>query len=187
MAQGKTDYTIKVAAQAFYLDEQSDPAHDRYVFAYTVVIQNHGNIPAKLLSRHWIITDSNGKIEEVRGEGVVGEQPYLRPGEGFHGLLGELEEQVSGGHGLEDRLEHRLHQPLHPAAGPGVVPALEGVVVGEQQVALPRGLVEEERGRDPEAGLGEAGVEPGSLGQGVGRVGLVHQHHRRLATSDALE
>ncbi|MBK7543784.1 MAG: Co2+/Mg2+ efflux protein ApaG [Candidatus Competibacteraceae bacterium] len=96
MAQGKTDYTIKVAAQAFYLDEQSDPAHDRYVFAYTVVIQNHGNIPAKLLSRHWIITDSNGKIEEVRGEGVVGEQPYLRPGEGFQYTSGAILETSVG-------------------------------------------------------------------------------------------
>ena len=96
MAQGKTDYTIKVAAQAFYLDEQSDPAHDRCVFAYTVVIQNHGNIPAKLLSRHWIITDSNGKIEEVRGEGVVGEQPYLRPGEGFQYTSGAILETSVG-------------------------------------------------------------------------------------------
>ena len=96
MAQGKTDYTIKVAAQAFYLDEQSDPAHDRYVFVYTVVIQNHGNIPAKLLSRHWIITDSNGKIEEVRGEGVVGEQPYLRPGEGFQYTSGAILETSVG-------------------------------------------------------------------------------------------
>ena len=96
MAQGKTDYTIKVAAQAFYLDEQSDPAHDRYVFAYTVVIQNHGNIPAKLLSRHWLITDANGKIEEVRGEGVVGEQPYLRPGEGFQYTSGAILETSVG-------------------------------------------------------------------------------------------
>ena len=96
MAQGKTDYTIKVAAQAFYLDEQSDPAHDRYVFAYTVVIQNHGNIPAKLLSRHWIITDSNGKIEEVRGEGVVGEQPTLKPGEVFEYTSGVPLQTPSG-------------------------------------------------------------------------------------------
>ena len=96
MAQGKTDYTIKVAAQAFYLDEQSDPAHDRYVFAYTVVIQNHGNIPAKLLSRHWIITATNGRIEEVRGDGVVGEQPYLRPGEGFQYTSGAVLETAVG-------------------------------------------------------------------------------------------
>jgi ApaG protein len=96
MAQKKTDHTIKVTAQAFYLEEQSDPSHDRYVFAYTIMIQNHGNIPAKLLTRHWIITDSNGKIEEVRGEGVVGEQPYLRPGEGFQYTSGAVLETSVG-------------------------------------------------------------------------------------------
>lgn len=90
MTVHKNTYAIKVAAQAFYLEEQSDPSRDRYAFAYTVVIQNHGNIPAKLLSRHWIITDANGKIEEVRGEGVVGEQPYLRPGEGFQYTSGAI-------------------------------------------------------------------------------------------------
>ena len=96
MAQHKTDYRITVAAQAFYLEEQSDPEHDRYVFAYTVVIQNQGTIAAKLLSRHWIITDSNGKVEEVRGEGVVGEQPYLRPGEGFQYTSGAILETSVG-------------------------------------------------------------------------------------------
>lgn len=96
----KTDYAIQVAAKAFYLEEQSNPEQDRYVFAYTVVIQNQGNIAAKLLSRHWIITDANGKIEEVRGEGVVGEQPYLRPGEGFQYTSGAiLETSVGSMHG----------------------------------------------------------------------------------------
>lgn len=90
MRKKKTDYSIKVAAQAFYLEEQSDPEQDRYVFAYTVVIQNQGSIAAKLLSRHWIITDANGKVEEVRGEGVVGEQPYLQPGEGFRYTSGAI-------------------------------------------------------------------------------------------------
>ena len=96
MGLKKTDHNIKVAAQAFYLEEQSDPGHDRYVFAYTVVIQNQGGVPAKLLTRHWIITDSNGKIEEVRGEGVVGEQPYLRPGEGFQYTSGAILETSVG-------------------------------------------------------------------------------------------
>ena len=96
----KSDYAIQVAAQAFYLEEQSNPEQDRYVFAYTVVIQNQGNVPARLLSRHWIITDANGKIEEVRGEGVVGEQPYLRPGEGFQYTSGAiLETSVGSMHG----------------------------------------------------------------------------------------
>ena len=92
----KSHYNITVAAQAFYMEEQSSPEQDRYVFAYTIVIQNQGTIPAKLLSRHWIITDANGKVEEVRGEGVVGEQPYLRPGEGFQYTSGAILETVVG-------------------------------------------------------------------------------------------
>lgn len=90
MGKKKVNYNIKVAAQAFYLEEQSDPAQNRYVFAYTVLIQNQGNVAARLLSRHWIITDADGKIEEVRGEGVVGEQPYLHPGEGFQYTSGAI-------------------------------------------------------------------------------------------------
>lgn len=92
----KIHYSIQVAARAFYLEQQSNPDQDRYVFAYTIVIQNQGTIPAKLLSRHWLITDSNGKIEEVRGEGVVGEQPYLRPGEGFQYTSGAILETSVG-------------------------------------------------------------------------------------------
>lgn len=90
MGKKKTNHSIKVAAQSFYLEEQSDPAQNRYVFAYTVLIQNQGDVAARLLSRHWIITDADGKIEEVRGEGVVGEQPYLRPGEGFQYTSGAI-------------------------------------------------------------------------------------------------
>ncbi len=92
----KHHYNIKVAAQAFYLEEQSAPEQNRYVFAYTVTIRNQGNIAAKLLNRHWIITDSNGKIEEVRGEGVVGEQPHLEPGEGFQYTSGSILETSVG-------------------------------------------------------------------------------------------
>mgnify|MGYP003587065024 FL=1 len=96
MAKKKTHYSIQVAARSFYLEEQSDPDRDRYVFAYTIVIQNQGTIPAKLLSRHWLITDANGKVDEVRGEGVVGEQPYLRPGEGFQYTSGAILETSVG-------------------------------------------------------------------------------------------
>ncbi|MBS1221582.1 MAG: uncharacterized protein H6R23_1202 [Proteobacteria bacterium] len=92
----KIHYHITVAAQAFFLEEQSNPERDRYVFAYTVRVQNQGNIAAKLLSRHWIITDANGKVEEVRGEGVVGEQPYLQPGEGFQYTSGAILETAVG-------------------------------------------------------------------------------------------
>lgn len=83
-------YNIKVLAQSFYIEAQSAPEQNRYVFAYTITIQNEGSVAAKLLTRHWIITDSNGKVEEVRGEGVVGEQPYLRPGEGFRYTSGAV-------------------------------------------------------------------------------------------------
>ena len=85
-------YNIQVAVKSFYIDGQSAPDENRYVFAYTITIQNQGHVPAKLLTRHWIITDSNGRVEEVRGEGVVGEQPYLRPGEGFQYTSGAVVE-----------------------------------------------------------------------------------------------
>ena len=74
---------IRVSVEALYLPHHSDPAEDRYVFAYTVVIANDGAEPAKLRTRHWIITDAYGEVEEVRGAGVVGEQPYLAPGQAF--------------------------------------------------------------------------------------------------------
>ena len=74
---------IKVTANAFYLPDQSDEENDQFVFAYTIKITNVGTSAAKLMSRHWIITDADGKIQEVRGVGVVGEQPELKPGESF--------------------------------------------------------------------------------------------------------
>jgi len=76
-------YDIKVSANAFYLPDQSDEENDQFVFAYTIKITNVGTSAAKLISRHWIITDSDGKVQEVRGVGVVGEQPELKPGESF--------------------------------------------------------------------------------------------------------
>lgn len=75
------DIRIQVATR--YVDEQSEPEMDRYVFAYTITISNDGGVAAKLISRHWIITDANGKVQEVSGDGVVGEQPHLQPGEEF--------------------------------------------------------------------------------------------------------
>ena len=74
---------IKVTVRSRYLPEQSAPDHNRYVFAYTITIANHGQRPAQLRTRHWIITDGRGSVEEVRGDGVVGEQPRLEPGEQF--------------------------------------------------------------------------------------------------------
>ena len=92
----ETTYNIKVSVDTAYLESQSDTSEERYVFAYTVTIQNEGEIPAKLLTRHWIITDSNGKTQEVKGDGVVGEQPHLRPGEGFQYTSGTMLETPVG-------------------------------------------------------------------------------------------
>ena len=74
---------IRVSVDSVYIPEQSAPRSKRYVFAYTVKIVNEGSESAQLRSRHWVITDGNGKVEEVRGPGVVGQQPLLRPGEHF--------------------------------------------------------------------------------------------------------
>lgn len=79
----KKKHSIDVEAVANYLESQSTPEAGRYVFAYTVTIVNNGTVAARLLSRHWVITDGNGKVQDVRGEGVVGEQPHLSPGEAF--------------------------------------------------------------------------------------------------------
>src|SRR5690606_13379427 len=85
-----TDYAFDIDIDTRYLDEQSEPGQDRYVFAYTITIRNTGTVPARLLSRHWLITDATGKVQEVRGDGVVGEQPRLRPGEGFEYTSGAV-------------------------------------------------------------------------------------------------
>jgi len=74
-------YEVAVSAKTQYLAEQSDEAEGRYVFAYTITIRNIGNVTAQLISRHWIITDAQGLVQEVRGLGVVGAQPVLKPGE----------------------------------------------------------------------------------------------------------
>lgn len=83
-------YNIKVDVETRYVEEQSLPEQGRYIFAYAVTIQNVGKVPAQLLSRHWIITDANNKTQEVRGEGVVGEQPRLKPGEQFRYTSGTM-------------------------------------------------------------------------------------------------
>lgn len=82
MAESKK-YEITVTVHTAYLAEQSDETIDRYVFAYTITIANTGTVPAQLISRHWIIADGSGSVQEVQGLGVVGEQPLLKPGENF--------------------------------------------------------------------------------------------------------
>jgi ApaG protein len=76
-------HDISVKTRTVYIADQSDPANDRYVFAYTIKITNGGSTAAQLIGRHWIITDATDKVQEVRGKGVVGEQPHLQPGESF--------------------------------------------------------------------------------------------------------
>jgi ApaG protein len=76
-------YQIAVDVSTQYIEDQSSPDEQHYVFAYTITISNTGEIAARLLTRHWIITDANAKVQEVRGEGVVGHQPHLQPGESF--------------------------------------------------------------------------------------------------------
>jgi len=83
-------YQIDVEVETQYIEEQSIPDEDRYVFAYTITIRNNGNQPAKLLTRHWIITDGNGNTQEVHGEGVVGEQPHIGPGDYFRYTSGTV-------------------------------------------------------------------------------------------------
>jgi ApaG protein len=74
---------IRVTVRTRFLPERSKPMANQYLFAYEIAIENEGEEPAQLLTRHWIITDANGQVEEVRGDGVVGEQPELDPGQGF--------------------------------------------------------------------------------------------------------
>lgn len=91
-----TPHKIRVDVSTSYVDEQSKPDQSRYVFSYTITIRNEGRVPARLLTRHWIITDANGKVQEVHGEGVVGEKPHLMPGQGFRYSSGAVLETPVG-------------------------------------------------------------------------------------------
>lgn len=93
---GKKPYDISISVDTRFLDDQSAPADNRYAFAYTITIVNHGTVGARLMSRHWVITDGNGKVEEVRGPGVVGQQPLLRPGAQFEYTSGCVLETPRG-------------------------------------------------------------------------------------------
>jgi len=87
---------IRVDVTTNYVEDQSNPADGRYVFSYTITIRNEGTQPARLMARHWLITDANGKVQEVVGEGVVGEQPHLQPGQGFRYSSGAILETPVG-------------------------------------------------------------------------------------------
>ena len=83
-------HLVAVTVRTNYLEDQSSPDKERYVFSYTVTLRNQGSSPAQLISRHWIITDGDGKQQEVRGAGVIGEQPHLNPGDQYEYTSGTL-------------------------------------------------------------------------------------------------
>lgn len=89
-------YDIKVTAQSFFLPDQSDEENDQYVFAYTIRIENVGQVSAQVISRYWLITDADNQVQEVRGMGVVGEQPVLKPGEHFEYTSGSSINTIVG-------------------------------------------------------------------------------------------
>jgi ApaG protein len=83
MSDPDKKYDITVSAESTFIPEQSDVDQNRFVFSYTITISNTGSLPAQLISRHWIITDAENHVQEVKGLGVIGEQPLLQPGESF--------------------------------------------------------------------------------------------------------
>jgi len=115
---------ISIDVATDYVDDQSDPDIDRYVFAYTITIANRGNVAAKLMSRHWVITDANNKVQEVRGDGVIGEQPYLKPGQSFRYTSGAMLETpvgcMEGSYSMisDDELEFDAPVPLFSLSTP---------------------------------------------------------------------
>lgn len=118
---------IRVSVESSYVPDQSDPGSDRYVFSYTITILNEGSEAAKLLRRHWIITDANGKVQEVRGDGVVGEQPHLAPGQGFRYSSGAILETpvgtMQGSYQMRSDDGEQFDAPIAPfrLAVPGVL------------------------------------------------------------------
>jgi len=112
------DNDIRISVETTYLDEQSKPDEGLYAFSYTVTIANDGAEAARLLTRHWIITDANGKIQEVRGDGVVGKQPWLRPGERFQYTSGTYLEtpvgSMQGSYGMMSEHGSTFDAPIRP-------------------------------------------------------------------------
>jgi ApaG protein len=113
-----TRHRIEVDVATAYVDDQSKPDASRYVFSYTITIRNEGQVPARLLTRHWVITDANGKVQEVRGDGVVGEQPYLLPGQGFRYSSGAILETpvgaMQGSYQMVADDGHEFEAPIAP-------------------------------------------------------------------------
>ena len=111
-------YQIEVTASAEYVAGQSRPEDDHYVFAYHITVRNTGTVAAQLIARHWVITDGNNKVQEVHGQGVIGEQPSLAPGEHFRYTSGcVLATPVGTMHGTYQMIaadEHRFEAVIPP-------------------------------------------------------------------------
>jgi ApaG protein len=120
-------YEIRIEVVTNYIVDQSEPDVGRYVFAYTITIENLSDVAARLLSRHWVITDANGKVQEVTGDGVVGEQPHLNPGESFRYSSGAVLETpvgaMQGSYRMEADNGTNFDAPIPPftLAVPGVL------------------------------------------------------------------
>ena len=123
----KKNCEISIEVATDYVQEQSQPDNGRYVFSYTITIANMGDIAARLLSRHWVITDANGKVQEVNGDGVVGEQPHLNPGEKYRYSSGTVLEtpvgSMQGSYRMEAENGTNFDAPIPPftLAVPGVL------------------------------------------------------------------
>lgn len=89
-------HNIGIDVKTSYQKEESSPEQGNYVFSYTITITNDGEIGARLISRHWIITDADGRVQEVKGQGVVGQQPHLTPGESYTYTSGTMMETEVG-------------------------------------------------------------------------------------------
>ena len=109
-------YDIEISVDTTYVEEQSQPEQDRYVFAYHITITNNGTTAAQLISRHWVITDATGHSEEVKGEGVIGEQPKLQPGESFKytsaAMIATPVGTMHGSHQMHAEDGHRFDAPI---------------------------------------------------------------------------
>lgn len=118
-------HQIDIQVETDYVENQSVPEQHRFVFSYTITIRNEGSEAAKLLNRHWIITNANGKVHEVKGEGVVGEQPHLKPGESFRYTSGTVLDtpvgSMQGSYDMVDNLGNHFDAqiPAFSLAMPG--------------------------------------------------------------------
>lgn len=120
-------YDIRVSVKTEYLPSESDTDTNRFVFAYTITVENHGEVAAKLLSRHWIITDAENRVQEVKGKGVIGEQPHLKHGESFQYTSGTMIEtpvgSMQGSYQMQADDGHTFNAVITPftLAVPGVL------------------------------------------------------------------